>query len=117
MIRQGFCKHSVPYGQHLCRAGIVLKSWRDQGTTLPCADPLRTDCALREEPSEEDLRHVAARAADQEADTQRRLALLDQGLSFCCEAPLDERQVITSGKYKGHGPRFCSKCKAFQFQV
>ena len=38
-------------------------------------------------------------------------------LSPCCKAPLDKTQVIQSGKYKNHGPRFCSKCKRVVFMV
>lgn len=33
-----------------------------------------------------------------------------KGLSGCCEAPLDMSRVYKSGRYKGHGPRLCSKC-------
>jgi hypothetical protein len=40
----------------------------------------------------------------------RKMDLMARGLSGCCEAPLDESRVIATGRYKGHGPRCCSKC-------
>ena len=49
--------------------------------------------------------------AAEEAEFERDLALIAKKLSPCCEAPFDESQVITSGRHKNHGPRFCSKCK------
>lgn len=42
---------------------------------------------------------------------------LRRKISTCCEAPLDESQVITGGRHKGHGPRFCSKCGRCCFMV
>lgn len=55
-------------------------------------------------------------AAD-EAAHQRTMDLMRLGLSSCCEAPIDESQVIRSGRHKGHGPRFCSKCRRCVFMV
>lgn len=52
-----------------------------------------------------------------EAEQQRHMDLMRQSLSGCCEAPFDTSQVITSGKYKNHGTRFCSKCKQLLFMV
>lgn len=39
------------------------------------------------------------------------------GLSMCCEAPIDTSHVIQSGRHKGHGARYCSKCKKCLFMV
>jgi hypothetical protein len=55
--------------------------------------------------------------AAKEAEQQRHIDLMRQGLSSCCEAPFDTSQVITSGRFKNHGPRFCSKCKRVCFMV
>lgn len=52
-----------------------------------------------------------------EADMQRHMDLMRKGLSSCCEAPFDTTQVITSGRFKNHGPRYCSKCKRLCFMV
>jgi len=54
---------------------------------------------------------------EREARITRALDLIEQGLSACCEAPLDLSHVITDGQYKGHGPRFCSKCQKLAFMV
>jgi hypothetical protein len=40
-----------------------------------------------------------------------------RGVSACCEAPIDESRVITSGRHKGHGPRICSRCWKIVFMV
>ena len=55
--------------------------------------------------------------AKKEVEMQRHMDLMRQGLSSCCEAPFDTSQVITKGYSKGHGPRFCSKCKRLCFMV
>lgn len=52
-----------------------------------------------------------------EAEFQRHMDLMRQGLSSCCEAPFDTSQVITKGQFKNHGPRFCSKCHKLCFMV
>ena len=48
---------------------------------------------------------------------ERTIKLMMQGLSSCCEAAIDESHVIASGEHKGHGPRFCSKCKKVVYMV
>ena len=55
--------------------------------------------------------------AQKEADMQRHIDLMRQGLSSCCEAPFNTSRVITSGQFKNHGPRFCSKCKRLCFMI
>lgn len=45
------------------------------------------------------------------AEAERVIACLERGVSPCCEAPLDLSHVIKSGRYKGHGKRFCSQCR------
>lgn len=55
--------------------------------------------------------------AAKEAKTQRHMDLMRRGLSSCCESPFDTRHVTTSGQFKGHGPRYCSKCKKLLFMV
>jgi len=54
---------------------------------------------------------------DKDVEMQRHMELMRQGLSSCCEAPFDTSQVITEGRHKNHGPRFCSKCKRLCFMV
>jgi hypothetical protein len=41
----------------------------------------------------------------------------EQGISSCCEAPIDESRVIREGHHEGHGPRYCSKCKRLVYMV
>lgn len=52
-----------------------------------------------------------AQVAAKEAARERSMRLLANNLSSCCEAEIDASQVIPSGRHKGHGPRFCSKCR------
>lgn len=39
------------------------------------------------------------------------------GISNCCRVPIDDSLVISEGKYKNHGPRYCSKCKRLLYQI
>ena len=48
---------------------------------------------------------------------QRTMELMKQGLSSCCEAPIDTSHVIPSGQYKNHGPRYCSECGRLTYMV
>lgn len=51
------------------------------------------------------------------AETKAMLAKIESGVSPCCDAPLDLSRVIQSGPRKGHGKRFCSKCRRWVFTV
>ena len=53
----------------------------------------------------------------EEKDIHRILDQIKKGLSPCCGVAIDESCVITKGQYKGHGPRFCSKCKRVVYMV
>jgi hypothetical protein len=55
--------------------------------------------------------------AAKEAERVRRQDLFSQGLSACCEAPFDYSAVIPSGRYKNHGPRYCSACSKLCYMV
>lgn len=70
----------------------------------------RAQCPGYEPPTPEIVE--ARRAAN-----RRRMELLSRGLSDCCEASIDTRNVVTEGRYKGHGPRYCSKCHRLLFYV
>lgn len=37
--------------------------------------------------------------------------------SACCNAPIDYSRVIKTGRHKGHGGRYCSKCGKCVFWV
>jgi len=52
-----------------------------------------------------------------EAEVDRVLACVAAGRSPCCDAPLDQSRVVPTGRYKGHGPRLCSKCGVEVFRV
>lgn len=47
---------------------------------------------------------------DEIDNIDRCIKLTKKRLSTCCEAQIDESQVIKKGRYKGHGPCFCTKC-------
>lgn len=53
----------------------------------------------------------------EENPIERIERLSELGLTSCCEAPVDYSQVIEKGRYKNHGPRFCSKCRRCLYQV
>jgi len=60
---------------------------------------------------------TAAELLKQQEDIDRHLTLMRKGLSSCCEAPFDTSRVLEAGPYKGHGPRYCSKCGRMCFIV
>lgn len=82
--------------------------------SLPCADRFNlgghATC-----PSYSPL--TAEEIAERDAADKRSMDLLRQGLSSCCEAPIDESRVIREGRHKGHGPRYCGKCGRCVFVV
>ena len=110
MRKAGKCKHFTGVQNKTCKAGVSYQTFRlvtpdERGRTfpLPCLDADCAACDKREYPTQEEI------DADK-ADMERRMNLLARGLSACCEATFNESQVIASGKYKGHGTRYCSKC-------
>ncbi len=52
-----------------------------------------------------------------EAEHERLMDCLRRNVSTCCQAPIDESCVIRDGEHKGHGPRYCSKCKKLVYMV
>ena len=61
--------------------------------------------------------HTREEVEAQDKEFKRTIDLMKQGLSSCCEAPIDESHVIPDGQHKGHGPRYCSKCKRCVYMV
>jgi hypothetical protein len=109
------CKH-YKGSQEICGAGIDIRKhvggpdfgW---GRRMPCnpGSPLcdkleMVPCDKYEPPTEEELQK------DKE-ETLRMLRLLSEGLSPCCEAPLDKSRLVQKGRYAGSGWVSCSKCK------
>ncbi len=43
--------------------------------------------------------------------------MLTKDISPCCKALIDKSQVIKEGRYKNHGPRYCSKCHRVVYMV
>lgn len=43
--------------------------------------------------------------------------MMETGLSWCCDAPIETGAVIQSGRHKGHGPRYCSQCNTEVYRV
>ena len=61
--------------------------------------------------------HTKEEIEAEDKEFQRTVELMKKGLSSCCEAPIDISHVITDGQHKGHGPRYCSKCKRMAYMV
>ena len=57
----------------------------------------------------------------QEEETKKHVEKFKKMLidkkSHCCNADIYESHVIKNGAHKGHGPRFCGKCKETLFMV
>jgi len=116
--RLATCVHFAGIGVERCRKEIEYDSVMIEAAgrcAFPCVPPssigdLRAECLERRLPTPEELDAEDARA-------EREDELLAKGLSFCCEAPLDERRVILEGRRAGHGPRLCSECGKIVFVV
>jgi hypothetical protein len=103
MRRDARCRHFTGIQNNICEGGLEYPT-----TDLPCWG--EHQCGKYSPLTAEEL-------AEKEAQLKRHMELMRQGLSGCCEAPFDTSHVLTSGRFKGHGPRYCSKCKALCFVV
>lgn len=112
------CRHFSGMSHSACDNGIQYDSVRQIHNTnfyrYPCitltGHEQVSGCDFYEPYTQEEL-------DAEEAKHQRWLDCLKRGVSSCCEAPIDESQVITEGSHKGHGPRFCSKCGKLVYRV
>jgi len=102
------CRHFNGLRNDNCEAGIKYNF--SNFMRLTCWGEDEGSCEMYSPFSAEEL-------AQQEVEFERHMDLLRQGLSGCCEAPIDTSQVIAAGRHKNHGPRFCSKCKKVMFIV
>lgn len=91
----------------VCKAGVSF-SGLDQSALSVCQGAAFCEKYLPY--TEEELRELYE-------EHERHIAMIIKGISPCCGEPLDTRQVIKSGRHKGHGPRFCPKCGKLAFMV
>lgn len=117
LSRRTTCKHFLG-ADRVCRAGVDIRAhvggpnsgW---GRRMPC----QPDSSLTDErdivPCEKYAVATDEEIAAEETEFQKAFDAIRRGMSPCCNASLDERQVIQTGRYKGSGPRFCSKCGQF----
>lgn len=68
-----------------------------------CFGDKETTCIDYSPPTAEEI-------AAEDAAITHAIECRAKNISPCCEAPIDESRVIKSGRYKGHGGRYCSKC-------
>lgn len=120
-MRAGDCKHWNGAQNDCCAAGVNYREAFDGdrpgiALRMPC---YRVDIDgkprdRRGEQMIECTKYEAVTAEEEAADraeTREHLALIGQGLSPCCKAPLDRSRLIKSGRNKGSGWVFCSSCK------
>lgn len=115
-----FCKHYNGAGRYpACAAGIDYKEVRQanpghgNGISLPCTpnmNEMGIACPKAEFYAPEEIEQ-------RERESDAAIEKMMNGISPCCDAPIDERCVIPSGRHKGHGPRFCSACKKWMYSV
>lgn len=106
----GKCKHYNGAVHKSCSEQLAGAGDGGIMSRLPCFGKQTGHCEKCEP-------YTEAEIAKEIADSERAMRCIQEGLSSCCEAPLDTRNVITEGRYKGHGPRYCSKCKQIVFMV
>jgi len=106
-MRSDKCRHFNGVQNEMCESKIKYpRPIKD----IPCFGKGKTECEGYVPFTTEELEA-------KEKEMQRNLDLMNAGLSSCCEAPFDFSHVIPDGQFKGHGPRFCSECKALCFMV
>ncbi len=107
--RHATCKHFNGMANKVCEAGVEYQSVLVRPLRLPCLHN-DLDCDKRQWKSAEEIEA-------EEKEFERLQELIQAGKSPCCEAPIDESRVITTGRHEGHGPRYCSKCKKLVYLV
>ncbi len=118
--RKHTCVHFTGIQHDTCEAGIAYRDvngGRKHLAVLPCLPNMphlareeSVPCEKCRFPTEEEI------AAD-DFEVTKVLDCIEAGVSPCCGAPLDEARVIRSGRHKGHGPRYCTKCKQLAFRM
>lgn len=99
------CKHYSPMTSFCsCKVGIAYDFPPLKPLEYPCFGKNKERCEKQENYTKEEIE-------EQRREVDRILRLVNDGISPCCNAPLDESQVVSEGQFEGHGPRFCSKCK------
>lgn len=110
-LRLVTCQHFTGVQHDTCKAGVAYKTVRGNA---PCSLSCFRDKSW-EEGGKPACAHFIAITEEQVTaemrELERTIGLYAKKLSSCCEAPLDETYVITQGRNRGHGPRFCSKCR------
>ena len=105
------CKHYAAMSDNeRCKIGIRYHFPPLKPLAYPCFGKNVEMCDKQENYSSEEIEKENKGIA-------MMLSMVDSGISPCCEAPLDESQVIRGGRHDGHGPRFCTKCKKWVFSV
>lgn len=114
--RAGRCNHFTGIQHERCCVGLRYADVRGSDGRLPCLSPPAVSfaptaaCDKIRLPTLDEI-------TQGEKEMEEALEDLRLGRSHCCKAPLDERSVITSGRHKGHGARYCSKCGRVAFLV
>lgn len=105
--------HDAVRYRHVRPNGRVDAHAYSMSGSIPCSAKWNFGGATCEHYSPPTEAEIAAKQAERE----RAHDLMIKGLSDCCEATINESQVIREGKHKGHGPRRCSKCGRCMFVV
>jgi hypothetical protein len=108
------CFHFNGIQNKVCNVGIEYASFSENGSNFGLAHKI--PCITTKNDKFEKGHCDSFRAyteneiLEEHNEFERALSLLEKGLSPCCKAPIDESEVITKGRFKGHGKRYCSKC-------
>ena len=109
--RRKRCRHFNGLVNENCEAGCCYTDVRTpegQGYTYPCWGEI--PCTQYSPLTDEEW-------GARDAERERVMDYMFRGISPCCEAEIDTRQVIQTGPYKGHGRRYCSKCRRLIYLV
>lgn len=112
MLRNS-CIYFREPGNDLCEKGLNYAE--EQGGMRGClmkCNGENNQCKSHTILSDEEFKRHEENVNKQIEET---IKMFKTKLSKCCNAAIDESQVIKEGRHKGHGGRFCSKCKKLLF--
>lgn len=108
-MNKNICRHYNGVFGGACKAGI-----EKQKPLKGCLSKEETKCDKYESFTPEEIKQ---RELEDKKIAEDTIKMLKDNLSPCCNVDIDKSAVIKEGAHKGHGGRYCSKCKKLLFWV
>lgn len=105
-MNRNVCRHWNGRENDTCGAGV---DWREVfENAARCIGNSELKCDKYSTFTDEEWKEIQRKEKE---TTEEFAKMMKTKLSSCCCAPIDESRVIRTGRHKGHGGRYCSKCK------